>query len=160
MNEFYCSARGISARSWLDESKKQRKMLSWPPIKIIFPSLQTVEDSISGYSVRTETSSYFRYTSVVASSSSHADWIYYTYRGLLPCFVRKHSGNPRIFHVTFFMTRIASVLALWCIQRYAWVEFFDLQCPYMYLGNVNLLFFGYLLPILAFKRNTDDHRNI
>ncbi|PAV15621.1 phospholipase D nuclease [Pyrrhoderma noxium] len=50
MNEFYCSARGISARSWLDESKKQRKMLSWPPIKIIFPSLQTVEDSISGYS--------------------------------------------------------------------------------------------------------------
>ncbi|KZT19086.1 phospholipase D/nuclease [Neolentinus lepideus HHB14362 ss-1] len=48
MNEFHCSARGDSAEEWLDQSKTKRSKLPWPPIKILFPSLQTVRQSVLG----------------------------------------------------------------------------------------------------------------
>ncbi|KAL5498179.1 hypothetical protein ACEPAH_2309 [Sanghuangporus vaninii] len=48
MNEFYCSARGESARMWLDRPKSHRAKLPWPSVKILFPSLQTVKDSVLG----------------------------------------------------------------------------------------------------------------
>ncbi|KAL5520516.1 hypothetical protein ACEPAG_9740 [Sanghuangporus baumii] len=48
MNELYCSARGESARIWLDRPKSHRAKLPWPPVKILFPSLQTVKDSVLG----------------------------------------------------------------------------------------------------------------
>ncbi|KAG2363887.1 tyrosyl-DNA phosphodiesterase-domain-containing protein [Suillus spraguei] len=48
INEFYWSARGESAEDWLDEPKSKRAKLSWPPVKIVFPSLKTVHDSVLG----------------------------------------------------------------------------------------------------------------
>ncbi|KAG1890452.1 tyrosyl-DNA phosphodiesterase-domain-containing protein [Suillus fuscotomentosus] len=48
VNEFYWSARGESAEDWLDESKARRAKLPWPPVKIVFPSLKTVRDSVLG----------------------------------------------------------------------------------------------------------------
>lgn len=51
-NEFYCSARGESARAWLDKPKAQRAKLPWPSVQILFPSLQTVKNSVLGLPVR------------------------------------------------------------------------------------------------------------
>lgn len=51
MNEFYWSARGESAEDWLDEPKKRREKLPYPPIKIIFPSKRTVQESALGEKV-------------------------------------------------------------------------------------------------------------
>ncbi|KAG2102622.1 hypothetical protein BD769DRAFT_1676561 [Suillus cothurnatus] len=48
INEFYWSARGESAEDWLDELQSRRAKLSWPPVKIVFPSLKTVRDSVPG----------------------------------------------------------------------------------------------------------------
>jgi len=48
MNEFHWSARGESAESWLDDPKSRRMKLPWPSIKIIFPSLKTVKESVLG----------------------------------------------------------------------------------------------------------------
>ncbi|KAG2115559.1 hypothetical protein BD769DRAFT_1391218 [Suillus cothurnatus] len=48
INEFYWSARGESAEDWLDELQSKRAKLSWPPVKIVFPSLKTVRDSVPG----------------------------------------------------------------------------------------------------------------
>ncbi|KDQ19959.1 hypothetical protein BOTBODRAFT_152571 [Botryobasidium botryosum FD-172 SS1] len=50
LNEFYVSARGESAESWLDTSKARRAKLPLPNIRIVFPSLQTVLDSKFGMS--------------------------------------------------------------------------------------------------------------
>ncbi|OAX34687.1 phospholipase D/nuclease [Rhizopogon vinicolor AM-OR11-026] len=47
LNEFHWSARGESAEDWLDEKTKRTK-LPWPPVKIVFPSLKTVRDSVLG----------------------------------------------------------------------------------------------------------------
>ncbi|KAG2134937.1 tyrosyl-DNA phosphodiesterase I [Suillus cothurnatus] len=41
-------SRGESAEDWLDEPKSRRAKLSWPSVKIVFPSLKTVRDSILG----------------------------------------------------------------------------------------------------------------
>ncbi|GLB44401.1 putative tyrosyl-DNA phosphodiesterase [Lyophyllum shimeji] len=48
MNEFHWSARGESAEDWLDESKKRREKLPYPPIKIVFPTKTTVQQSRLG----------------------------------------------------------------------------------------------------------------
>ncbi|EPS99962.1 hypothetical protein FOMPIDRAFT_1060549 [Fomitopsis schrenkii] len=48
MNEFHCSARGQSAQTWLDIPKARRAKLPYPPIKILFPTLQYVRDSVAG----------------------------------------------------------------------------------------------------------------
>ncbi|TDL27098.1 phospholipase D/nuclease [Rickenella mellea] len=48
MNEFHHSARGDSAEDWLDGPRARRAKLPQPPIKIIFPSLQTVKSSVLG----------------------------------------------------------------------------------------------------------------
>ncbi|KZT68593.1 phospholipase D/nuclease [Daedalea quercina L-15889] len=48
MNEFHCSARGESAQTWLDVSKARRAKLPYPPIKILFPTLQYVRSSVLG----------------------------------------------------------------------------------------------------------------
>ncbi|OCH86596.1 phospholipase D/nuclease [Obba rivulosa] len=48
MNEFHCSARGESAESWLDISRARRAKLPWPSVKILFPSLRTVRESVLG----------------------------------------------------------------------------------------------------------------
>ncbi|EDR09713.1 uncharacterized protein LACBIDRAFT_319104 [Laccaria bicolor S238N-H82] len=48
MNEFHWSARGESAEDWLDEPKKRREKLPYPPIKIFFPSKRTVQESALG----------------------------------------------------------------------------------------------------------------
>ena len=49
MNEFYCSAQGSSSDkfSWIGKSTARAK-LPYPPIKILFPSLKTVSDSVLG----------------------------------------------------------------------------------------------------------------
>lgn len=52
MNEFYCSAKGESAESWLDDSRAKRMKLPYPPMKILYPSLRTVKDSVLGELVR------------------------------------------------------------------------------------------------------------
>jgi len=49
MNEFFCSARGESARTWLDRPKTQRAKLPWPAVKIVFPSKETVRNSKLGF---------------------------------------------------------------------------------------------------------------
>ena len=51
MNEFHCSARGESAQTWLDVSKARRAKLPYPPIKILFPTLQYVRESVLGEQV-------------------------------------------------------------------------------------------------------------
>ncbi|EJF61409.1 phospholipase D/nuclease [Dichomitus squalens LYAD-421 SS1] len=48
LNEFYCSARGESAQTWLDGPKSRRAKLPLPPIKILFPTAQYVRDSVLG----------------------------------------------------------------------------------------------------------------
>ncbi|KAF9235416.1 hypothetical protein BU15DRAFT_89583 [Melanogaster broomeanus] len=48
LNEFHWSARGESADDWLDEPKTRRAKLSWPAVKILFPSLKTVRASVLG----------------------------------------------------------------------------------------------------------------
>ena len=48
MNEFHWSCRGESAEDWLDEPKKRREKLSYPAIKIIFPTKKTVAESAGG----------------------------------------------------------------------------------------------------------------
>ena len=50
-NEFYWSARGESAEDWLDEPKKRREQLPYPPIKVVFPSKTTVQQSRLGEEV-------------------------------------------------------------------------------------------------------------
>ena len=50
LNEFYCSARGESAQSWLDKPKAGRAKLPLPPIKILFPTAQYVRESVLGES--------------------------------------------------------------------------------------------------------------
>lgn len=52
MNEFFCSARGESAKTWLDKPKTQRAKLPWPAVKIVFPSRETVKNSKLGFPVR------------------------------------------------------------------------------------------------------------
>lgn len=48
LNEFHYSARGESAEDWLDEPKARRAKLPWPPVKILFPSLRTVRQTVLG----------------------------------------------------------------------------------------------------------------
>ena len=48
LNEFYCSARGESAQTWLDAPKSRRQKLPLPPIKILFPTAQYVRESVLG----------------------------------------------------------------------------------------------------------------
>jgi tyrosyl-DNA phosphodiesterase-1 len=48
LNEFYYSARGISPEKWFAMPKMKRMKLDRPPIKILFPSLDTVEKSVMG----------------------------------------------------------------------------------------------------------------
>ncbi|KAI1791374.1 phospholipase D/nuclease [Ganoderma leucocontextum] len=48
LNEFYCSARGESAQTWLDGPKSRRSKLPFPPIKILFPTAQYVRESVLG----------------------------------------------------------------------------------------------------------------
>ena len=52
MNEFYHSASGESAEEWLDGPKGRRSKLPWPAMKVLFPSLKTVRESIGGEPVR------------------------------------------------------------------------------------------------------------
>ena len=48
LSEFYYSAQGISPERWLAIPKAHRSKMSLPPIKILFPSLDTVEKSVMG----------------------------------------------------------------------------------------------------------------
>ena len=48
LNEIYSSCAGISPEKWIHRSKKSRESLPFPNIKILFPSLRTVENSILG----------------------------------------------------------------------------------------------------------------
>ena len=48
LNEFYTSARGESAESWLDTPRARRAKLPLPSMKILFPSKQTVRASVLG----------------------------------------------------------------------------------------------------------------
>ena len=52
LNEFYCSARGESAQTWLDKPKARRAKLPLPPIRILFPTAQYVRESVLGEQVR------------------------------------------------------------------------------------------------------------
>ncbi|TEB20188.1 phospholipase D/nuclease [Coprinellus micaceus] len=45
LNEFHWSARGESAEDWLKDSKKKREKLPYPPIKVVFPTKKTVQES-------------------------------------------------------------------------------------------------------------------
>ncbi|KAF8991300.1 phospholipase D nuclease [Cyathus striatus] len=48
LNEFHYSARGESAEDWLDQSRKIREKLTFPPIRIVFPTKSTVQQSVNG----------------------------------------------------------------------------------------------------------------
>ncbi|KAH7927597.1 phospholipase D/nuclease [Leucogyrophana mollusca] len=48
MNEFHWSARGESAADWLDEPKTRRSKMPWPPVKVVFPSVKTVRETVLG----------------------------------------------------------------------------------------------------------------
>jgi len=48
LNEFHWSARGESAQDWLDEPKKRREQLPYPPIKLVFPTKATVQQTALG----------------------------------------------------------------------------------------------------------------
>ncbi|KAK0490374.1 tyrosyl-DNA phosphodiesterase-domain-containing protein [Armillaria novae-zelandiae] len=48
VNEFFYSARGESPQDYLDDSKAKRAKLPYPPLKIIFPSKTTVQESALG----------------------------------------------------------------------------------------------------------------
>ncbi|KAF8154246.1 tyrosyl-DNA phosphodiesterase-domain-containing protein [Crassisporium funariophilum] len=48
LNEFHWSARGESAEDWLDGTRKAREKLPLPPVKLIFPTKTTVQESASG----------------------------------------------------------------------------------------------------------------
>ncbi|KAK0205913.1 tyrosyl-DNA phosphodiesterase-domain-containing protein [Desarmillaria ectypa] len=48
VNEFFYSARGESAQDYLDDSKAKRAKRPYPPLKIIFPSKKTVQESALG----------------------------------------------------------------------------------------------------------------
>ncbi|KAK0448032.1 tyrosyl-DNA phosphodiesterase-domain-containing protein [Armillaria borealis] len=48
VNEFFYSARGESPQDYLDDSKAKRAKLPYPPLKIIFPSKKTVQNSALG----------------------------------------------------------------------------------------------------------------
>ncbi|KAG6816179.1 hypothetical protein H0H87_008053 [Tephrocybe sp. NHM501043] len=47
-NEFHWSARGESAEEWLDQPKKRREKLPYPPIKVVYPTKATVQQTILG----------------------------------------------------------------------------------------------------------------
>lgn len=51
-NEFISSARGVSPETWLDTPKKVRKASHPSDLKIVFPSLNTVDASVLGRPVR------------------------------------------------------------------------------------------------------------
>ncbi|KAG6892081.1 hypothetical protein C0992_001982 [Termitomyces sp. T32_za158] len=51
-NEFHWSARGESAEDWLDEPKKKREKLPYPPISIVFPTKATVQKTALGEQVK------------------------------------------------------------------------------------------------------------
>ncbi|KAL4077535.1 tyrosyl-DNA phosphodiesterase-domain-containing protein [Scleroderma citrinum] len=46
LNEFHYSARGESAEDWLDQPKARRAKLPWPHVKVLFPSLRTVQQTV------------------------------------------------------------------------------------------------------------------
>ena len=48
LNEFHLSARGESAEDWLDRPKKTREKLPYPPIRLIYPTKTTVQESALG----------------------------------------------------------------------------------------------------------------
>ncbi|CCA72701.1 hypothetical protein PIIN_06638 [Serendipita indica DSM 11827] len=48
LQEFYSSCCGISPETWLDKSKASRSKLPKPPLRILFPSLKTVQSSVLG----------------------------------------------------------------------------------------------------------------
>jgi len=48
LNEFYYSTQGISPERWLAIPKTKRSKMDFPPIKVLFPSLDTVERSVMG----------------------------------------------------------------------------------------------------------------
>ena len=52
LNEFYCSARGESAQTWLDKPKARRAKLPFPQIRILFPTAQYVRERVVGEQVR------------------------------------------------------------------------------------------------------------
>ncbi|KDR78204.1 hypothetical protein GALMADRAFT_245252 [Galerina marginata CBS 339.88] len=48
LNEFHWSARGESAEEWLDRPKKSREKLSYPSVKLVFPTKAAVNESALG----------------------------------------------------------------------------------------------------------------
>jgi hypothetical protein len=105
MNEFYCSARGESAKEWMDKPKPSRAKLPWPRIKIIFPSLQTVKNSILGPEVGRNLRSDRVCAHVIPLRVEE------------PFSAGRISGRRLNFHVNYFMTRKASEAVCLCIQR-------------------------------------------
>ena len=104
MNEFYCSAKGESAESWLDDSRAKRMKLPYPPMKILYPSLRTVKDSVLGEQVR-----------FCLHFPSFAD-DHFRVVGL--CSVEGLSGRQQSFRETSFTTRRANAVESSCIPRY------------------------------------------
>ncbi|KZO92068.1 phospholipase D/nuclease [Calocera viscosa TUFC12733] len=48
LNEVYKSCCGTDPISWIDTPKARLSKLPWPPVKILFPTLQTVDESVFG----------------------------------------------------------------------------------------------------------------
>ena len=62
VNEFFCSARGESAQTWLDVKKSTRMKLPYPAMKILYPTLNIVRNSVLGEPVSASaTSSWTRH---------------------------------------------------------------------------------------------------
>jgi hypothetical protein len=115
MNEFYISAQGNSAEDFLDKPKKSRDKLSYPPVKILFPSLTTVRESKLGELVRTSLLLFMRMWMLTWSD-----------RVVVPCFVGEISGKPPTFHDTCFTIPRAMAGRCSCIRRY--VALYQYHC--------------------------------
>lgn len=95
MNEFFCSARGESATTWLDTPKSKRSKLPWPAVKLVYPSHQTVKDSVSG--IRVNALQY-----VISSRDTET-----ICRKEILCSVAQSNGRLSRFLKNYFTTRIA-----------------------------------------------------
>jgi len=94
LNEFYYSAQGTSPEKWLAIPKARRLKMNLPPIKILFPSLDTVERSVMGKPV-----SYTLGRRLVLNTDEGL-------RVLVLCSVGRGSGRPPPSRKIYFMMLI------------------------------------------------------
>lgn len=105
VNEFYWSARGESAQTWLEDSRAKRAKLPYPPVKILFPSKRTVQESALGEQVRGAS------VGGVCAADGQG-------RAAGRCSAGGRSGRARSSRGSSSTTREASAGACSCTRRY------------------------------------------